>query len=92
MSNVEILPPPLFRTRGPVYEFNDPITGNRSYGGTHVSRAARIELQAKCTRVKLLPRCLPRNAHEISHATTLVKCRWPRVTEFCRCITSVGVL
>ena len=28
---------------GPVYEFNDPITGNRSYTGTHVSRAARIE-------------------------------------------------
>jgi class 3 adenylate cyclase len=28
---------------GPVYEFNDPITGQRSYSGTHVSRAARIE-------------------------------------------------
>jgi class 3 adenylate cyclase/tetratricopeptide (TPR) repeat protein len=28
---------------GPVYEFDDPITGNRSYSGTHVSRAARIE-------------------------------------------------
>jgi len=28
---------------GPVYEFNDPITGSRSYTGTHVSRAARIE-------------------------------------------------
>jgi class 3 adenylate cyclase len=28
---------------GPVYEFDDPITGNRNYGGTHVSRAARIE-------------------------------------------------
>ena len=28
---------------GPVYEFNDPITGNRSYGGSHVNRAARIE-------------------------------------------------
>lgn len=28
---------------GPVYEFNDPITGSRSYSGTHVSRAARIE-------------------------------------------------
>ena len=28
---------------GPVYEFNDPVTGSRSYGGTHVSRAARIE-------------------------------------------------
>ncbi len=28
---------------GPVYEFNDPITGLRSYSGTHVSRAARIE-------------------------------------------------
>ena len=28
---------------GPVYQFNDPVTGNRSYGGTHVSRAARIE-------------------------------------------------
>jgi class 3 adenylate cyclase/tetratricopeptide (TPR) repeat protein len=28
---------------GPVYEFEDPITGNRSYSGTHVSRAARIE-------------------------------------------------
>jgi class 3 adenylate cyclase len=28
---------------GPVYEFNDPITGNRNYCGTHVSRAARIE-------------------------------------------------
>ena len=28
---------------GPVYEFDDPITGNRSYCGTHVSRAARIE-------------------------------------------------
>ncbi len=28
---------------GPVYEFDDPITANRSYSGTHVSRAARIE-------------------------------------------------
>ena len=28
---------------GPVYEFDDPITGKRSYSGTHVSRAARIE-------------------------------------------------
>lgn len=28
---------------GPVYEFDDPITGSRSYGGTHVSRAARME-------------------------------------------------
>jgi len=28
---------------GPVYEFVDPITGSRTYGGTHVSRAARIE-------------------------------------------------
>lgn len=28
---------------GPAYEFNDPITGNRSYSGTHVSRAARLE-------------------------------------------------
>jgi class 3 adenylate cyclase len=28
---------------GPVYEFIDPVTGDRSYGGTHVSRAARIE-------------------------------------------------
>jgi class 3 adenylate cyclase len=28
---------------GPVYEFDDPVTGNRSYSGTHVSRAARIE-------------------------------------------------
>jgi class 3 adenylate cyclase len=28
---------------GPVYEFDDPITGNRTYSGTHVSRAARIE-------------------------------------------------
>ncbi len=28
---------------GPVYEFDDPVTGNRSYTGTHVSRAARIE-------------------------------------------------
>jgi class 3 adenylate cyclase/tetratricopeptide (TPR) repeat protein len=28
---------------GPVYEFNDPITGGRTYSGTHVSRAARIE-------------------------------------------------
>ena len=28
---------------GPVYEFDDPITSNRSYSGTHVSRAARIE-------------------------------------------------
>lgn len=28
---------------GPVYEFDDPITGARSYSGTHVSRAARIE-------------------------------------------------
>jgi class 3 adenylate cyclase len=27
----------------PVYEFDNPITGNRSYSGTHVSRAARIE-------------------------------------------------
>jgi len=27
----------------PVYEFNDSVTGSRSYGGTHVSRAARIE-------------------------------------------------
>jgi class 3 adenylate cyclase len=28
---------------GPVYEFDDPVTGQRTYGGTHVSRAARIE-------------------------------------------------
>jgi len=28
---------------GPAYEFDDPITGNRSFSGTHVSRAARIE-------------------------------------------------
>jgi class 3 adenylate cyclase len=28
---------------GPVYEFDDPITGKRTYSGTHVSRAARIE-------------------------------------------------
>ncbi len=28
---------------GPVYEFDDPITGNRTFSGTHVSRAARIE-------------------------------------------------
>jgi class 3 adenylate cyclase len=28
---------------GPVYEFTDPVTGKRSYSGTHVSRAARIE-------------------------------------------------
>jgi len=28
---------------GPVYEFIDPVTGDRTYGGTHVSRAARIE-------------------------------------------------
>ena len=28
---------------GPAYEFNDPITAARSYSGTHVSRAARIE-------------------------------------------------
>lgn len=28
---------------GPVYELDDPITGSRTYTGTHVSRAARIE-------------------------------------------------
>ena len=28
---------------GPVYEFRDPITGDRTYGGSHVNRAARIE-------------------------------------------------
>jgi class 3 adenylate cyclase len=28
---------------GPVYEIDDPITGSRTYTGTHVSRAARIE-------------------------------------------------
>jgi class 3 adenylate cyclase len=28
---------------GPVYEFDDPVTGRRSFSGTHVSRAARIE-------------------------------------------------
>ncbi len=28
---------------GPVYECDDPITGQRTYTGTHVSRAARIE-------------------------------------------------
>jgi class 3 adenylate cyclase len=28
---------------GPVYEFDGPITGKRTYAGTHVSRAARIE-------------------------------------------------
>ncbi len=28
---------------GPVYEYDDPIVGIRSFGGTHVSRAARIE-------------------------------------------------
>jgi class 3 adenylate cyclase len=28
---------------GPVYEFDDPVTGDHSFSGTHVSRAARIE-------------------------------------------------
>ena len=28
---------------GPVYEFDDPITKRKSFSGTHVSRAARIE-------------------------------------------------
>ena len=28
---------------GPVYEFDEPITKRRSFSGTHVSRAARIE-------------------------------------------------
>ncbi|HEY0548913.1 MAG TPA: adenylate/guanylate cyclase domain-containing protein [Verrucomicrobiae bacterium] len=28
---------------GPVYEYNDPITRQQTYSGTHVSRAARIE-------------------------------------------------
>ena len=28
---------------GPVYKFSDPIMGRPSFGGTHVSRAARIE-------------------------------------------------
>jgi class 3 adenylate cyclase len=28
---------------GPAYEFDDPITRNRTYSGSHVSRAARIE-------------------------------------------------
>jgi class 3 adenylate cyclase/tetratricopeptide (TPR) repeat protein len=28
---------------GPAYEFDDPITGRRSYSGTHVSQAARLE-------------------------------------------------
>jgi class 3 adenylate cyclase len=28
---------------GPVYEFDEPITGRRTFSGTHVSRAARIE-------------------------------------------------
>ena len=28
---------------GPAYEFMDPITGTRTYGGTHVSRTARME-------------------------------------------------
>ncbi len=28
---------------GPVYEFEDPITAKRSYTGTHVNRAARME-------------------------------------------------
>jgi class 3 adenylate cyclase len=28
---------------GPAYEFDDPVTGSRTYSGTHVSRAARIE-------------------------------------------------
>jgi class 3 adenylate cyclase len=28
---------------GPAYEFDDPITDRRTYSGTHVSRAARIE-------------------------------------------------
>jgi class 3 adenylate cyclase len=28
---------------GPAYEFDDPITGVRTYSGTHVSRAARLE-------------------------------------------------
>lgn len=28
---------------GPVYEIDDPIIGSRTYTGTHVSRAARIE-------------------------------------------------
>jgi class 3 adenylate cyclase len=28
---------------GPAYEFEDPITGTRTFSGSHVSRAARIE-------------------------------------------------
>jgi class 3 adenylate cyclase len=28
---------------GPAYEFTDPITGSRTFSGTHVSRAARLE-------------------------------------------------
>lgn len=28
---------------GPAYEFDDPITGRRSYSGAHVNRAARLE-------------------------------------------------
>ena len=40
---------------GPVYKFTDPVTGDRSYGGTHVSRTARMEpitRQDRCTLVK----------------------------------------
>jgi len=28
---------------GPAYEFDDPITNTRSFSGTHVNRAARLE-------------------------------------------------
>jgi adenylate cyclase len=38
------LKPPENRiVSGPAYEFDDPITSHRSFSGTHVSRAARIE-------------------------------------------------
>jgi hypothetical protein len=43
---------------GPVYKFTDPVTGDRSYGGTHVSRTARMEpitRQDRCTLVKRSP-------------------------------------
>jgi len=72
---------------GPVYEFRDPITRDRTYGGSHVNRAARIEPITPSGQVY---------ASEAFAALSAVRCaesfvcdyvgqtRWPKATELFR--------
>jgi class 3 adenylate cyclase len=75
---------------GPVYEFDDPITGNRSYSGTHVSRAARIEPitppgQVYASEAFAAPAAARKTG---SLAITSAKHHWPKVRAPCPRITS----